>query len=272
MMDAPILAAEEFYAGVARYMDAVDPGWAEETWRAQVERELRHLPTLLGEARGRAVLDCSCGDGGQAIPLAMLGWRVTATDITASSLATARRRAAERGLSIAFEACDLRDLGERFRSAFDVVITCMALDNITDDDGLRRAARGLAGSLTPGGRCLIRLRDLEHLLTARPRYDVTERAVPHGRVIRLEDWDYADEERPVCAYIFLREDTRKAGYPWETTIFRYRRRGLRKRDLEAALLAAGFARVEFLPQPSPWSPYEVMAVKNGLQEPASVRP
>jgi hypothetical protein len=73
----------------------------------------------------------------------------------------------------------------------------------------------------------------------------------------------------VCAYIFLREDTRTAGYRWETTIFRYRRRVLRKRDLEAALLAAGFARVEFLPQPSPWSPYELIAVKHGPREPAS---
>jgi glycine/sarcosine N-methyltransferase len=259
-MDTPILAPEVFYASVARHMNEIDPGWAEERWRAQVERELNHLPGLLGDARGRSVLDCSCGDGGQAIPLAMLGWRVTATDITEPSLATARRRAAERGLSIAFQPCDMRDLGQRFESAFDVVITCMALDNITDDDGLQRAARGLFESLKPGGRCSIRLRDLEHILAARPRYDFSEeRAVPHGRVIRLEDWDYADEERPVCAYVFLREDQRKEGYRWETTIFRYRRRVLRKRDLERMLLAAGFARVEFLPRPSPWAPYEVVA-------------
>jgi hypothetical protein len=109
-------------------------------------------------------------------------------------------------------------------------------------------------------RCYLRLRDFDHLLSVRPRYDVKEeRAVRYGRVIRLEDWLYESEQHVVNAWVFLREDTRKQGYRWETTVFAYRRRALRKGELQALLRGAGFDCIRFLPQPSPWDPYEVVA-------------
>ena len=99
-------------------------------------------------------------------------------------------------------------------------------------------------------------------MSNRPRYEVREeRRVLHGRVIRLEDWDYESETRVICAYVFLREDTRKEGYRWDAAIFRYRRWALRKADLERHLRAAGFEHIAFLPQRSPWAPYEVVASK-----------
>jgi hypothetical protein len=53
--------------------------------------------------------------------------------------------------------------------------------------------------------------------------------------------------------------SRKVGYQWQTTVFAYRRRALRKVELEALLRAAGFQHVRFLPQDSPWDPYQVVA-------------
>jgi 2-polyprenyl-3-methyl-5-hydroxy-6-metoxy-1,4-benzoquinol methylase len=76
-MSAPVLSVEQFYTAVDRYMDAVDPGWREEQLRAQAVGEEARLGELLGPPEGRAALDCTCGTGGQAIPLARLGWRVT---------------------------------------------------------------------------------------------------------------------------------------------------------------------------------------------------
>ena len=262
VMSEQVLSAGEFYAAVADYMAALDPGWEEERWRAGLDAERAALSAALGVGGGRPLLDCSCGTGGQAIPLAQLGWRVTATDVAAGALATAGRRAREAGVAIETRACDLRDLGAIFRAAFDVVLSCMALDNLTADEEIAAAVGGMCAALRPGGRCYLRLRDFDHLLAARPRYEVKEeRAVPHGRVIRLEDWAFEGTTQAVCTYIFLREDDRLPGYRWRTDVFAYRRRALRKGELAGFLRAAGFARVAFLPQDSPWAPYAVVADK-----------
>lgn len=210
------------------------------------------------------MLDCSCGDGGQAIPLAQLGWQVAATDITDDALETARYRVKRQGLDIDFRVCDMRHLGTFFQNEFDQVITCMALDNIASEDGIRAAVRGMFGALKPGGQLYIRQRDFDHLMRARPRYEIKEeRTIPHGRVIRMEDWEYESETHVVYFWLFLREDDRREVNRWAATAFRLQRRALRKAELEIILRAVGFDSVEFLSQPSPWHPYEVVAGKAG---------
>ena len=260
--DWQVLSAQDFYTGVADYMRRVDPSWDEENWRAQVADELRGLRAVMGEANGRSVLDCSCGSGGQAIPLAKLGWQVKAADITAAYLDIARRRAKQEDVSIVFRRCDMRHLDRYFQASFDWVVSCMALDNITADEQIQQAVKGMFGALRPGGRCYIRLRDFDHIMDVKPRYDFKEeRAVPQGRVIRLEDWAYESDTHVLNIYVFLREDERKTDWPWVTDVFSYRRRALRKAELEQFLRGAGFQEVEFLPQPSPWHPHEVVASK-----------
>jgi ubiquinone/menaquinone biosynthesis C-methylase UbiE len=257
-----ILSAQEFCAGVARYMAGVDPAWAGDRWREQLAAEPAILRAALGEGRGRSALDCACGGGGQAIPLAQLGWRVTGADIAETSLEAAARRAGEAGTAVEWRTGDMRELGAAFQDAFDAVVCCMALDNLTADEDIQRAVRGMFAALKPGAQCYLRQRDFDTIMGNRPRYEVREeRRVPHGRVIRLEDWDYESESRVICAYVFLREDTRKEGYRWDAAIFRYRRWALRKAELERHLRAAGFEHIAFLPQRSPWGPYEVVASK-----------
>jgi SAM-dependent methyltransferase len=257
-----VLTAGEFYGAVAAYMAEADPGWEAEGWRAGLAAERAALDAALGPAAGRTVLDPSCGTGGQAIPLAQLGWRVTALDLVAGALATASARARQEGVAIETRPGDMRDLAPFAGAGFDAVVSCMALDNIAEEGGIARALGGMFAALRPGGRCYLRLRDFDHLLAVRPRYEVKEeRAVPHGRIIRLEDWAFEGETHAVCTYIFLREDARQVGYRWRTDLFAYRRRALRKAELAASLRDAGFAPVTFLPQPSPWGPYAVVAEK-----------
>jgi hypothetical protein len=126
--------------------------------------------------------------------------------------------------------------------------------------GLLEAVQGRRDVLTPTGRCYLRLRDFDHLLEVRPRYEFREeRMIPFGRVIRLDDWLYENERYVVNTSVFLREDTRKDGYRWDTATFAYRRRALRKAELERLLDRAGFGSVRFLPQASRWDPFEVIA-------------
>jgi len=83
--------------------------------------------------------------------------------------------------------------------------------------------------------------------------------VPFGRVIRLDDWLYENEQSVVNTWVFLREDTRKDGYRWDSAAFAYRRRALRKVELERLLARAGFGIVRFLPDDSRWDPFGVIA-------------
>lgn len=275
-MPLHLLSTQEFYSAVARYhqrlLDGTDPAWQQtEQQHAEQERQLglaherAALRAHFGEGNGRTALDASCGDGQQAIPLAQLGWRVTATDLTDLQLDLARARAAREGVTLTVQSCDLRDLDQQFQEQFDLAITCMALDNLPTDGAIRRALRGLFGALRPGGRCYIRLRDLEHVVAERQRYEWKgERTLPYGRLISLEDWQYEGEPEVthvVHIYAYLLEDHRREGYQWDSTAYGHRRRVLRKAELDQFLRDEGFGHVEFLPQPSRWSPYEVIATK-----------
>ncbi len=256
-----ILRVQDFYTQEGQYMDDLDPAWVDNGWDNQAEEEMTRFKALLGPADGRSGLDCSCGTGRQAIPLARLGWKMTATDITEASLEKARRRASTDACSINFLATDIRCLRQHFEPCFDMVISCMALDNIDDDAGIQEAFVSMAGVLKPGGQLYIRLRNFDQIMEDRPRYEFKEiRAVPFGQVIRLEDWEYESEEFVVHIDVFLREDTRHPEY-WDTTTFAYRRRALLKGDLEALINSVGLQDITFIPQPNRWYPYEVIATK-----------
>jgi 2-polyprenyl-3-methyl-5-hydroxy-6-metoxy-1,4-benzoquinol methylase len=55
-------------------------------------------------------LDCTCGIGTQALPLARLGYRVTGTDISPAAVKRARAEATMRGLDADFKVSDVRDV------------------------------------------------------------------------------------------------------------------------------------------------------------------
>ncbi len=73
----------------ARYADT------ERTWSGRVNATLADVVAPL--APGSA-LDVGCGEGGDAVWLAEHGWRVTATDVSATAVARATAAARERGL------------------------------------------------------------------------------------------------------------------------------------------------------------------------------
>jgi rhodanese-related sulfurtransferase len=168
--------------------------------------------------------------------------------------------AVRRNVAVDWRVSDLRAVGSMFSGQFEWVISCMALDNILENSGLAEAVGAMREALTPSGGCYIRVRNFEQLLAVRPRYDVREeRLVPHGRVIRLEDWLYESEQHVVNVWIFLREDTRRTGYVWDTTIFAYRRRALTSSELTTTLRDAGFDAIHALPQGNAWDPIQLVA-------------
>lgn len=99
------------------------------------------------------VLDCGCGTGEHALLAAAGGAKVTGIDISGVATERARRKAAERGLNIRFEAGDALAMPLP-ETAFDVVIDSGVLHSFDDEDRRRYVDR-LHAVLRPGGRCYL---------------------------------------------------------------------------------------------------------------------
>ena len=99
------------------------------------------------------VLDAGCGTGETALFFAAKGHRVTGIDFLEEPIRRARRKAAERGLSVELlvkDALTLGEWGRRFASVID-----SGLFHVFPDDEQRRYVRGLAKVLEPGGRLFL---------------------------------------------------------------------------------------------------------------------
>jgi DNA-binding transcriptional MerR regulator/trans-aconitate methyltransferase len=121
--------------------------------QADTLSELLHADT--GFPAGSAVLEVGCGVGAQTVTVAERspGAALTAIDLSAASLAAAKKRARDAGLpSIAFAQADVYTLphpdGPLAAATFDHIFVCFLLEHLPRPvEALRR----LAAMLKPGG-------------------------------------------------------------------------------------------------------------------------
>jgi ubiquinone/menaquinone biosynthesis C-methylase UbiE len=100
-----------------------------------------------------SVLDAGCGTGDTALFFAGRGHKVTGIDFLEEPIRRAKRKAAERGLSVTFlvkDAMTLKDWSERFESAID-----SGLFHVFSYEDRQRYVEGLATVLKPGGRLFL---------------------------------------------------------------------------------------------------------------------
>ena len=102
--------------------------------------------------RGR-LLDSGCGTGENALLAAEHGADVVGIDLSPRAIATARRKAAARGLTATFEAADILEV-PLTNAAFDTVIDS-GLFHVFDDPGRMRYVAKLARVTRPGGFCYL---------------------------------------------------------------------------------------------------------------------
>lgn len=177
---------QDFYDRLAPYYHLLFPDWD-----ASIVRQGRGLARVLTEFSvppGAEILDAACGIGTQALGLAQLGYRVTASDLSPRAVERARDEAATRGLVIAFETADLRHLSSVFARQFPAVIACdNAIPHLLSDDEIHAAFVECRRLLTPGGIFLLSVRD----------YAAIERRNPdhHSYGTRvIEDRTYSAEQ------------------------------------------------------------------------------
>ncbi len=87
---------------------------------------------LLGDVRGKRVLDLGCGTGQAAIALARQGATVIALDASADQIEVARERAARAEVRIEWHRGDLADLAFLRADSVDIAFSAYAVGEIDD--------------------------------------------------------------------------------------------------------------------------------------------
>lgn len=139
-----------FLAPIYRWMLG-DP----ETALARSRAELASLG-IGPAAPGARALDLGAGTGSQSIPLAELGYEVTAIDASTELLAELRGRDPE----VITREGDIRDLAELVTGEFDVIV-CMGdtLTHLPSKSAVERTLAAARNKLAPSGKLALTFRD-----------------------------------------------------------------------------------------------------------------
>ena len=104
---------------------------------------------LIGDVRGRLVLDLACGEGYNTRILARKGAKVTGVDFSEKLIEIAKREEAREKLGVCYHVLDATDLKEFSSNHFDLVTCFMSLQDI---ENYKRAIGEVARVLRNRGR------------------------------------------------------------------------------------------------------------------------
>ncbi len=251
-MDDPVAG---FYDRLAPHYSLIFSDWTNSVaYQAEVLDRLirRYIPSPGPPQTQTPVLDCACGIGTQAIGLALKGYIVHGTDISAQAVERAKAEAEVLNAHVTFGVADFRFLDAQVPSSgapavpglFDVVMCCdNALPHLLTTDDLMLAAGSMKSKLRPGGLLLASIRDYDRLVVERPPVDMPRVFDgPEGRRIVLQVWDWEPDE-PV--YTFSHFILKQTDGEWETIHDQSRYRALLRGELDAILNQAGFKEIEW---------------------------
>jgi ubiquinone/menaquinone biosynthesis C-methylase UbiE len=92
------------------------------------ERKLK----LLGNVRGKDILEIGCGGGQNSIVLAKWGARAVGLDISENQIKYARKLAGKEGVKVTFHLGNMENLGVFGDETFDTVLSSFALSYVDD--------------------------------------------------------------------------------------------------------------------------------------------
>jgi len=231
---------QTFYDHLAAQYDKLFFDW-QATTREQAEI-LQRLFQRSGFDRSARILDCACGIGTQAIGLAALGYRVTASDLSQAELAEARRRAGENKVSIDFRRADFCALADTFDETFDIVIAMdNALPHMLSHEALASAIASMTDRLVPGGLLVASIRDYDRLLEEKPPYSPPYiHRTARGQRVYFQTWAWSGDHYRLRQYIIDDEET------LQVSKFDCEYRATRRQELTELLQDCGCHQVDWL--------------------------
>ena len=229
----------DFYDELSKDYHLIFNDWDNSVrWHAQIIDKViqNHTQKPRGEV---SLLDCSCGIGTQAIGLALLGYKVHATDLSSKAIERARAEAKRLNAEMTFGTADFRTLDEQVDGLFDVIITCdNSLPHLIEEDDLLLTLQNINSKLKNGGLFIASIRDYDQLIFQRPKLmssnvfdDEQER-----RIV-FQVWDWQDDSNIYTVNQFI---VRGKEADWQTTKRSTLYRAIPKQELKDVLEKAGF--------------------------------
>ncbi|MEX5718466.1 class I SAM-dependent DNA methyltransferase [Geodermatophilus maliterrae] len=258
---------EEFYDALAAEYHLLFPDWwAAAQWHGEV---IAGVLAARGVRPPATVLDCTCGVGTQALPLAALGYRMTGTDLSRRAVERARREARIRGLPVTLGCADVRDLRAAVTGTFEAVVSCdNSLPHLLTDPDLERAVDGIRTCLVDGGVLVASIRDYDDLRRTRPAgVPIALHGPPGSRHGAGQSWRWSEDAEHLDITLFTFQE--RAAGDWAVSAHETRYRTLRRDRLSHVLTRRGFASAEWLlPEQSGYYQPLVVALANRTSPPA----
>ena len=190
----------KFYDQLADYFHLIFTNWDE-----TIDLQGQQLSELVKSEwpKAHSILDVSCGIGTQSIGLAKCGFTVTTSDISNGAIKRAEAESARLGVKVNLSVCDMRQAHSQHGSGFDIVISCdNSLPHLLTDQDLLIAFKEMLGCLSPGGGCVISVRDYASEERGRDLvkpYGV--RSTNGYRYLLFQVWDFEGEYYDLTFYI-----------------------------------------------------------------------
>lgn len=198
---------QNFYNSLASQYDKLFLDWESSTREQAVI--LNRIFNQYGFDNTAHILDCACGIGTQAIGLASMGYRVTASDISDNELTEAQKRAEKNGVQIRFEHADFCALEKTFSEPFDIVIAMdNALPHMLSNADLEKAVISMTSQTRPGGIFVASIRDYDALLAEKPMYSAPYiHKTEKGQRVSFQTWQWNNDIYHLIQYIIDDEDS-----------------------------------------------------------------
>jgi SAM-dependent methyltransferase len=214
-------------------------------WEHAILKQGAAISSLLGEfgvKSGDRVLDAACGIGTQTLGLAMLGFEVAASDISAGELERLRFELSSRSLHAQVHLDDLRTLAHAPSGTMAAVLACdNSIPHLLSDAEILQSFRSCYRSLRAQGVAVFSVRDYAAIERKTP--DVRPygmRYVDGTRFLAVQVWEWDKDQYDLRLYL-----TREfADGQCETRVLRSRYYAVSIARLCELLLEAGFVEVQ----------------------------
>ncbi|MCL2095832.1 MAG: class I SAM-dependent methyltransferase [Oscillospiraceae bacterium] len=210
-----------------------------------IMKRANDIKPILEKFNVKTVLDCSCGDGIQAIPLAKMGYSVDAGDISANMLKKAMEFANKENLNINFQQADFRELEKTFTHTYDCVLSLgNSIPHLMTEQDIKKALLSIYNRLNPNGIILVTMRDYDEMLAKKNRFHPMRINDIHDnfRYSILYVFDYfPDIIRFNIIYLIENMETGEKHMEQETVDYN----PIKKADFIKYLKETGFVNVDF---------------------------
>ena len=247
---------QTFYDNMASEYDKLFLDWQAST-REQADI-LNKLFQNYGFDKTEKILDCACGIGTQSVGLSLLGYDVTASDISDAEIAEAKKRVADNSVNIRFEHADFCALSDTFSEQFDIII-CMdnALPHMLTEADMASAVKSITDRLAPGGIFVASIRDYDTLLMDKPPYSPPYiHKTESGQRVSFQTWHWEGDNYKLIQYIIDDGETLQTGK------FECEYRAVRRQELTDLLISNGCKKAQWkFPEETGFYQPIVVAVK-----------